>query len=646
MPKRVNKKQFGFSLVEVILAVGLFGLFSTALIGLLLSTYGGSIQANDRNVATLYAQQGIEAVWSIRRQGWNLLDNGQHGLISSGGYWEFFGTQDFIEPKFIRKTVIENVCRDVSNSIVSCSDVGAIIDLRTKKVVVTVYYDSFLGISQEVLVSAYLTFWQNKRWLQTDWSGGPGQNIWSNASLFESDNGGIDYASIGEIKLVSSGGNVCANRVWPFDNPGEYNYDSNKIEVSSGTAKLKTSSSSGSSTNPSFDTNSTGWTYYDWSQDPGDPDATGTWYGSGGNPGGFVDVNLPYNLKNKILGGYWQQAITISAPATSATCAVDWEAISLTLPNPGVDSLYLAIYLENVSGPPSTSPIAQRNFTTTFTWENVSQSCTSALSSAGTYYYKIAVYLDAKNQNTGPIRVGFDNASVTWNSGSGYPTDRPSIYPANSSVADSVDTWSSFSEVATKNGGEIYYQLSDDDGSSWQYWNGSSWASAGSSYYNIASTINSNIGTFSTSTGKIMFKAFLASDGTQEVVLDSVRVGFSKQPGSGSGFSPFGYLISSAFDMSTSSAVSIIEWDETVPVCSPACDIRFQVRGADDSGGAPGAWSGWYGFSGLNTYYTTSTGSILNTALNMKRWLQYRVELIGDTLQTPSLQEVRIDYLP
>ncbi|MBN2016048.1 LamG domain-containing protein, partial [Candidatus Dojkabacteria bacterium] len=106
----------------------------------------------------------------------------------------------------------------------------------------------------------------------------------------------------------------------------------------------------------------------------------------------------------------------------------------------------------------------------------------------------------------------------------GYPSDDPTINPTSSYNPVSVYTWDSFIEAANKNGGEIYYQISDDDGTTWYYWNGSSWATAGAADYNTASVINTNIGTFNATNAKLMFKAFLESDGSQFIQIDSVSV--------------------------------------------------------------------------------------------------------------------------
>jgi len=112
-------------------------------------------------------------------------------------------------------------------------------------------------------------------------------------------------------------------------------------------------------------------------------------------------------------------------------------------------------------------------------------------------------------------------------SGSGYPIDNPELYPIESLVVENLSSWDSFTETATKNGGEIYYQLSDDDGSNWKYWNGSNWALASATDYNTALTINSNISNFPIVKGKIMFKAFFSSNGSQQIQLDQIDIGYS-----------------------------------------------------------------------------------------------------------------------
>ncbi len=208
-----------------------------------------------------------------------------------------------------------------------------------------------------------------------------------------------------------------------------------------------------------------------------------------------------------------------------------------------------------------------------------------------------------------------------------------------------MQAWTSFTEEATKNGGEIYYQLSDDGGASWKYWNGGVWTTSTlATDFNTSTDIHDNIGTFPTSSGQIVFRAFLESDGSQLVQLDTVRVSYGEESGGGGGgYQVAGSLVSSAFDLSDDSPVQSIRWGHTTPACG-GCQIQFQVRTAPDSGGSPGVWSDWYGASGVGTYFTQATGGIIPLALNFHQWVQYRVFFAGDGTDTPILSEVHINY--
>lgn len=112
-----------------------------------------------------------------------------------------------------------------------------------------------------------------------------------------------------------------------------------------------------------------------------------------------------------------------------------------------------------------------------------------------------------------------------------FDLDDPDIIP-NTGWAYSV-VLSTFTEVATKTGSGIQYQISSDDGVTWEYWNGSSWATITASqtdswYYdnesNTAAVVNTNISSFDAS-GTFKFRAFLHSDdGSQSPSLDYVEI--------------------------------------------------------------------------------------------------------------------------
>lgn len=104
-----------------------------------------------------------------------------------------------------------------------------------------------------------------------------------------------------------------------------------------------------------------------------------------------------------------------------------------------------------------------------------------------------------------------------------YDTSDPTVQPTAAMTFDAM--LSGFSEDAVKNGGEIRYQLSNDNGSTW-YWYNSGWQLASSGFVesNVATDINAYISTFPIGLGQLLFKAYLHSDGNQDVRLDAVSI--------------------------------------------------------------------------------------------------------------------------
>jgi len=114
--------------------------------------------------------------------------------------------------------------------------------------------------------------------------------------------------------------------------------------------------------------------------------------------------------------------------------------------------------------------------------------------------------------------------------GGTYATDEPTIQPASSLDPFGVESWDSFSEtLGAGNQGSVEYQLSKDDGNSWYYWDGSMWAAA-TTQHNPASVISANIASFDPNPSKILYRAFLISDGTQAVEIDLNEILYTLMP--------------------------------------------------------------------------------------------------------------------
>lgn len=87
-------RQRGFSLVEVLLAVTVFALLSTAVIGALVYGRASTASAGDRTRGAMLAEEGAEAVRSIRNAGYSNLTDGTYGLAQTGGIWGLSGSSD------------------------------------------------------------------------------------------------------------------------------------------------------------------------------------------------------------------------------------------------------------------------------------------------------------------------------------------------------------------------------------------------------------------------------------------------------------------------------------------------------------------------------------------------------------------------
>lgn len=192
------------------------------------------------------------------------------------------------------------------------------------------------------------------------------------------------------------------------------------------------------------------------------------------------------------------------------------------------------------------------------------------------------------------------SVSVGSETSNTYDTSNPSIISSTQNFL----SVSGFSETATKNGGEIKYQISNDAGSTW-YWYDSGWTTTSSGYTeaNTASDINTNIPTFPEGDRQFRFKAFLSSDGTQLVQLDTVSLTYSNDTTAPS---------------TTLTALNPDPTADTTPTLtgtvtdseSNVSSVEFQVNGVG------GSWSNCVATDGsfdeLSETFSCTVGSILN----------------------------------
>lgn len=116
------------------------------------------------------------------------------------------------------------------------------------------------------------------------------------------------------------------------------------------------------------------------------------------------------------------------------------------------------------------------------------------------------------------------------------------------------------------------------------------------------------------------------------------------------GYATSGTYISSEYNISSAGIFNVIEWAEstTNPSCL-SCTIKLQIKTAPDNGGTPGTWSAtWSGPQGEDgdetDFFTVNTGELIHTDHNNDQWIQYRATLEGDGVDTPILENVRVNY--
>lgn len=133
----------GFSLVEAMLAISVFGLLVTVLSGVLIYGQRSSRSGSDRQKATFLAEEGLEAVRNIRDEDFSNLVDGQYGLAVSSGRWVLSGTSD----------EVRNYTRVINISTV---------DENRKKVTAQVAWEEDSGVTRRAELSTYLSNWQKE----------------------------------------------------------------------------------------------------------------------------------------------------------------------------------------------------------------------------------------------------------------------------------------------------------------------------------------------------------------------------------------------------------------------------------------------------------------------------------------------------
>jgi len=157
----------GQSILEVIIALGVFALMSAAVVSMLVGGVVALGQGGDRTEATALARDALEIVRSIRDGAWNEFIYPTAQLTLSGGQWVLVSSPNPQQiGKYFRAITFSNICRNASRDIVVCGSGGDTPDVHSTEVAVTVSWETRPGITNTVSERMYLTNWDSREWTE------------------------------------------------------------------------------------------------------------------------------------------------------------------------------------------------------------------------------------------------------------------------------------------------------------------------------------------------------------------------------------------------------------------------------------------------------------------------------------------------
>jgi hypothetical protein len=141
---RLSNHSHGQMLVEVLLALAITSIMMPALLLAFVASRQGKVQQNQRLDATMLATEARTAVRTVSELGWPFIStNGTYHPVLINNTWSLASGAESVNG-FSRYITIDDVYRDANGNIVSF---GGMLDPSTKKVTVTVSWNSFIPSS-------------------------------------------------------------------------------------------------------------------------------------------------------------------------------------------------------------------------------------------------------------------------------------------------------------------------------------------------------------------------------------------------------------------------------------------------------------------------------------------------------------------
>ena len=146
----------GFGLLETIVALGIFSVISVAGISGFIPALQSGRSGREQTQAVNLAQEGLEAIRSIRERDYANLTPGTFGIGISSNLWSLSGTSD-VNDKYTRKIIISQASRDTGGSLVSS---GGVTDPDTFIVTSNISWNNSIGDTRQISLDSVLTNWR------------------------------------------------------------------------------------------------------------------------------------------------------------------------------------------------------------------------------------------------------------------------------------------------------------------------------------------------------------------------------------------------------------------------------------------------------------------------------------------------------
>lgn len=159
----MNNKKPAFSLMEILLGVAMFAIFTVGVFYLSIDSLDTNLKQDLQNESLRYAQEGLEASRSIGNNDFLELDAGEFGLSFTGTGWTFITAPEVIDTFYERTITVEDVYRDLNGDIAE----SGTLDPSIKKITSTVDWTWKNYLPKTVSLTTYLSNWESDQWMQT-----------------------------------------------------------------------------------------------------------------------------------------------------------------------------------------------------------------------------------------------------------------------------------------------------------------------------------------------------------------------------------------------------------------------------------------------------------------------------------------------